>query len=66
LRRAPHAGGEKRRKGDASQRRIAEHAVDPAKRAAAIMALKSGGGHGFSASNPYGKRDVSDSRQFSR
>jgi len=61
------AGGGKRKKfGNVGERRVAEHSADPARRKAAIIALKSGGGHGFSASNPYGKRDASDFRQFSR
>jgi hypothetical protein len=60
-------GSSKRHKGGRlDERRVAEHGADPAKRKAAIIALKSGGGHGFSASNPYGKRDASDFRQFSR
>ena len=64
---ATGGAGDKRRKGgNASERRIAEHAVDPAKRKAAIIALHSGGGHGFSASNPYGKRESGDMRQFAR
>ena len=64
---ATGGAGDKRKKGgNAAERRVAEHAVDPAKRKAAIIALHSGGGHGFSASNPYGKRDAGDTRQFSR
>ncbi len=60
------AGSKRHKAGNSAERRVAEHGADPAKRKAAIIALKSGGGHGFSASNPYGKRDASDFRQFSR
>ena len=60
------AGSKRHKAGNSVERRVAEHGADPAKRKAAIIALKSGGGHGFSASNPYGKREASDFRQFSR
>ena len=40
--------------------------ADPRKKAAAIMRLQAGAGHAFSASNPYGKRDAADARQFAR
>lgn len=39
--------------------------ADPKKREAAIKKLKSSSGHTFSASNPYGKREAGDTRQFS-
>ncbi len=51
--------------GDPDKRRMADHA-DPAKRKQALIALKKGSGHGFSASNPYGQRAAGDARQFSR
>jgi ATP-dependent RNA helicase DDX18/HAS1 len=51
--------------GNEAKRRMSDH-QDPAKRKQAIIALKKGTGHGFSASNPYGKRESSDNRQFSR
>lgn len=40
--------------------------MDPKKRTAALMRLKAGTGHAFSASNPYGKRAAGDARQFTR
>lgn len=51
--------------GNEAKRRMSDH-QDPARRKQAIIALKKGTGHGFSASNPYGKREISDNRQFSR
>jgi ATP-dependent RNA helicase DDX18/HAS1 len=51
--------------GDPSKRRMGDYA-DPAKRKQAMIALKQSTGHGFSASNPYGKRDAGDARQFTR
>ena len=46
---------------------MSDHA-DPAKRKQAIIALSRGsaGGHAFSATSPYGRREASDTRQFSR
>jgi ATP-dependent RNA helicase DDX18/HAS1 len=49
---------------DNSKRRVGE-IMDPKKKAAAIMRLQQNNGHSFSASNPYGKRESSDARQFS-
>jgi ATP-dependent RNA helicase DDX18/HAS1 len=51
--------------GNEAKRRMSDH-QDPARRKQAIIALKKGTGHGFSATNPYGKRESSDTRQFSR
>lgn len=51
--------------GDAAKRRMSDYS-DPAKRAAAVRKLKQSSGHAFSAHNPYGKREQSDKRQFSR
>jgi ATP-dependent RNA helicase DDX18/HAS1 len=50
-----------------SRRRMSDHA-DPAKRKQAVIALSRGGagGHAFSATSPYGKREAGDTRQFSR
>lgn len=50
--------------GDPTRRKMSDYA-DPKKREAAIKKLKSSTGHSFSASNPYGKRDAADARQFS-
>ena len=51
--------------GAEARRRMSDYS-DPARRKQAIIALKQGTGHGFSANNPYGKRESSDKRQFSR
>jgi ATP-dependent RNA helicase DDX18/HAS1 len=51
--------------GDGGKRRMADYA-DPARRKHALIALKQGSGHTFSANNPYGKRAAGDARQFSR
>ena len=51
--------------GDPIRRKMSDY-VDPEKRAAAIKKLSNSSGHTFSASNPYGKRDVNDKRQFQR
>jgi ATP-dependent RNA helicase DDX18/HAS1 len=40
--------------------------LDPARRKAMAIAKQRGSGHSFSASNPYGKREHSDGRQFTR
>jgi ATP-dependent RNA helicase DDX18/HAS1 len=53
--------------GHASHAKFAASRIaDPRKRAAAVMKLKAGTGHSFSASNPYGKRAAGDARQFTR
>jgi len=49
----------------APAKRHASEIADPKKRAAALMRLQKGSGHSFSASNPYGKREAGDGRQFS-
>ena len=51
--------------GDPGRRRMGDY-VDPKKREAAIKKLKSSSGHTCSASNPYGKREAGDTRQFTR
>ena len=51
--------------GAEAKRRMADFS-DPARRKQAIIALKQGTGHGFSASNPYGARPSGDKRQFQR
>ena len=47
-----------------NKRRMSDYA-DPRKREAALKKLKASTGHAFSASNPYGKREAGDNRQFS-
>lgn len=51
--------------GDPSKRRMSDYA-DPEARRQAIIKARNSGGHGFSASNPHGRRQEGDSRQFSR
>ena len=64
-------GGRQKRRGgggglgDPVRRKMSEY-VDPEKRAAAIKKLSHSSGHAFSASNPYGKREANDTRQFQR
>jgi ATP-dependent RNA helicase DDX18/HAS1 len=64
-------GGRQKRRGgggglgDPIRRKMSDY-VDPEKRAAAMKKLSHSSGHSFSASNPYGKRDVNDKRQFQR
>lgn len=50
--------------GDPSKRRMSDY-NDPQRRKQAAIALQRSSGHGFSAHNPYGKRDSQDKRQFS-
>jgi len=47
-------------------KRMASAIVDPKRRAAALTRLQRSTGHTFSATNPYGKRDTGDKRQFAR